>query len=791
MPSRSAKIKEGFFNGLVSAASLGLCLYLGNTEKIGDLVKSIGTAVGGNWLSDHTGQYLKAIKNKWIANDNKVVNHHVQRALIAAVGLAIDEINQEYIALAANKKEAKARRDATAVFSQLFIDTAGERFMEAVSLEFEREELFKYLSHEPSRIKQALESRLGLKELTRLASDADVMDSAYETLFQERAYKLISFHFKEELKKGGQAKQAMDLLYHETIRGHVALIPGLVEQLDRQLAILQELQRVSVDSVKDTLMEQRFSVLCTMTARLKELASTVNKQPRLRYDYRKLGGGSKSVFRSQYTEFCGRERELGELREFYHSSGSFAWLLVTGAAGTGKSRLMMELCFHLAGRTDVWAGFLDQHVLDHFDWTGWQPDQPTLIIIDYASVRHKRVIQLIKDLNDPVRAYDHPVRLILIERSISGQWWKDVEYEMVQTRIPAAHSAPIHLTGLEEENCWLVIVDVLRKEGAQIPDKEPTLAGFKKVDAQLRPLLAIFYAFAVASKENTVNWNIDDLLARQLDREEREVWIPLLSVDEEGVLLFKDLLCLGTMCGGLSHLDLEKLQANASGKLQSHFEGRLLHRMRLALKTNQDEGIPSLEPDILGEYFVLAHLRAIPTTLVDEWINLGWTIAPDRMFAFVRRSFQDFHSKAKQFDFLPASEYVDIRVQRILKWAIPFYLDLLAQPIMRRDISTLHPAFARTYADTISLLDNLMSIVHLAIKHRGDFEQYQDTFEGRLVSLSSHLKDMWQILEDWWNDLSNNPSYAPDPWSNSLRQSSRRLSDELQGFVSYINDSPH
>jgi hypothetical protein len=783
MPSRSAKIKEGFFNGLVSAASLGLCLYLGNTEKIGDLVKSIGTAVGGNWLSDHTGQYLKAIKNKWIANDNKVVNHHVQRALIAAVGHAVDDINQQYIALAANKKEAKARRDATAVFSQLFIDTAGERFMEAVGLEFEREELFMYLSQEPSRIKQALESRLGLKQLTRLASDADVMDSAYAKLFQERAYKLISFYFKEELKKGEQAKHAMDLLYHETIRGHVVLIPGLVEQLDRQLVILQELQRVSVDSAKEPLMEQRFSVLGTMTARMIELVSTVNKQPRLRYDYRKLGGGSKSVFRSQYTEFCGRERELGELRDFFHSPGSFAWLLVTGAAGTGKSRLMMELCFHLASRTAVWAGFLDQHVLDNFDWTGWQPDQPTLIIIDYASVRHKRIIQLIKDLNDPVRAFEHPVRLILIERSISGQWWKDMEYEMVQTRMPAAHLAPIHLTGLEEENCWLVIVDVLRKEGAQIPDKEPTLAGFKKVDPQLRPLLAIFYAFAVASKENTVNWNIDDLLARQLDREEREVWLPLLSVDEEGVLLFKDLLCFGTMCGGLSDLDMEKVKANAPVELQSHFDGRALHRMRLALKTNQDQGVPSLEPDILGEYFVLTHLRTLPSALAGRWINLGWAIAPDRMFAFVQRSLQDFHSKTEQIDFMPASENVNAMVRRTLVWAIPLYMDLLNQPLQAKRTAPSHPIVQVA----LQMMTDLMSVVGASLHYPETFQKHEVLLESTCQNLLQHVKCVWHIVDEWV-EKSKDPQWDDEALKHQISDITAKISTECRAFIKTISE---
>jgi hypothetical protein len=89
-------------------------------------------------------------------------------------------------------------------------------------------------------------------------------------------------------------------------------------------------------------------------------------------------------FSSRAIPFVGREPERVRLRDFIHSDTKVSWMLVMGAAGSGKSRLALELCHSL--RPGWNAGFLSQ--ADAFTgWSHYGPSRPTLIVIDYVSGR--------------------------------------------------------------------------------------------------------------------------------------------------------------------------------------------------------------------------------------------------------------------------------------------------------------------------------------------------------------------------------------------------------------------
>jgi hypothetical protein len=87
---------------------------------------------------------------------------------------------------------------------------------------------------------------------------------------------------------------------------------------------------------------------------------------------------------AQSTTFCGRSGELAQLDAFLNDERPFLWWVVAAPAGSGKSRLALELCLNVADEWD--SGFLSR--ADGFtEWQFWEAPRPTLIVIDYIAGR--------------------------------------------------------------------------------------------------------------------------------------------------------------------------------------------------------------------------------------------------------------------------------------------------------------------------------------------------------------------------------------------------------------------
>jgi len=117
--------------------------------------------------------------------------------------------------------------------------------------------------------------------------------------------------------------------------------------------------------------------------------------------------------------FSGRADLVGGLAAWCTAGGpGLAVQTVTGAGGSGKTRLAAEACVALAGQG--WdAGFAD------LDRPGgavrWQLDRPTLLVVDNADLN----IGLAADLVTSLAYTDVPVRLLLLARS-RAPWWQQL-----------------------------------------------------------------------------------------------------------------------------------------------------------------------------------------------------------------------------------------------------------------------------------------------------------------------------------------------------------------------------
>src|SRR5271169_406122 len=126
-------------------------------------------------------------------------------------------------------------------------------------------------------------------------------------------------------------------------------------------------------------------------------------------------------------ELLGREHDMGTLWSWLNSDKPIAVRAVIGRAGSGKTRMAVELIARLQSeKTDKWhAGFATGRELQRFvdgrnlsSW-GWQ--RPTLIVVDYAAALVVPINTWLHELAENSRSTSPPLRLLLLERDADTQ----------------------------------------------------------------------------------------------------------------------------------------------------------------------------------------------------------------------------------------------------------------------------------------------------------------------------------------------------------------------------------
>ena len=131
------------------------------------------------------------------------------------------------------------------------------------------------------------------------------------------------------------------------------------------------------------------------------------------------------------TELVGRERDLEELKIWLNEARSISLRCLTGPAGTGKTRLAIELC-ERASKLEWVAGFAKQDELRRFyatqSFAAWRWQNPTLIVVDNAGAASRILGDWLEALSRRVPAKDlPPLRILLLERDgDSNTWWADL-----------------------------------------------------------------------------------------------------------------------------------------------------------------------------------------------------------------------------------------------------------------------------------------------------------------------------------------------------------------------------
>jgi hypothetical protein len=372
--------------------------------------------------------------------------------------------------------------------------------------------------------------------------------------------------------------------------------------------------------------------------------------------------GSGLHYANRTLPVLGREAVQARLRAFLDGEGDIRWFQLAGGAGQGKSRLALELCLERAGGWDV--GFLAGERLARFErWHLWQPTAPTLIVLDYVTGWEEAVRAALDALLVTRRRFDHPVRLLLLERTPyrgaetaahAAPWWRSLVagHQALADALAATRFADgvLELAALGDDN----LAQIVRRRGggrAAPPAADEVRATLARIDGAGRPLYAYLLAehlAAGAAAPTTRERLLDDALAR----EQRRFWrhevrhLPTLVGDDPAMRLA----VLATLARGVEAgpavTALDPAAGNGHPQETIAEACRINGRPVLTADVTRETTLPPLQPDLLGEYLVLQALApgfagtATPATAA--LVQAAWRLAPEGTAQTLALAAQDF-----------------------------------------------------------------------------------------------------------------------------------------------------
>jgi tetratricopeptide (TPR) repeat protein/DNA replication protein DnaC len=407
-----------------------------------------------------------------------------------------------------------------------------------------------------------------------------------------------------------------------------------------------------------------------------------------------VGPADSLVAKFEKDDFLERAADQEFLRRFLTSGGSndvtrqFRWALLTGPAGAGKTRLAINFLDD-AETQGFRVGFLDVDNLKQFDGSGWRPNRPTFLVIDYAAESPDPVARMLKGLIATVCkiGFEYPVRVLLLEREATGDWFKTIApmdskgagvrgfcYRENEERWDYP------LTPLSSDALLAIMRGRLREGGTDLSD-ELLLDILKRIDPPVdgddqqstpRPLFAAAAALkiadmmesgdgtsAVISELALSKLQRKDVLAWIIGRERTHFWIDGNALDrrtEKQQLWFHENLLVVTTIA----LDIprQKYDDECPDASREYLPSRLtldVDRFRRMTDSDPITSFKRLEPDILGEFFVLERLKSLPPRERQSLVDAGLSLGGDGSVVFLIRCAMDFREDWRNLGFLKPS----------------------------------------------------------------------------------------------------------------------------------------
>ncbi len=544
--------------------------------------------------------------------------------------------------------------------------------------------------------------RMGVKdasfaEVLRFAKDNDLdardalpkgLDALPDGVDQDAMAKLLAIIQAEgeEREKLILEQTTMVELLNGYVHAHFAEIKDRFDLQDTDLAIIRrDIRKTNstVDVIEWILLDR--------------------EAPPLRLPNRPLNESTRFIYSARRVEMRGREAEMDELAGFLECDEKFKWSAWTGLAGMGKSRLALEFCDR-AAEMGWEVGFYEWRVKRKPAWDKWHPDLPTLIVFDYVQEHAKEIGAAIGLLASQAAGLGRKVRFLLLERPVpdksgfsAGSWWETLLDKGHETNAAAIASSchdhegdaptgvarlsepcvfaraseprPRELGGLAPEAVKDILAELAAmlerhphppspargckalpegEGGRHLSDAEldRQLAQLERVSRDCRPLYVALLAEALEAGAMRPDWTAIDLTKFVLEKEQRrwEAALKAAKIEGNDQEPWINLFLLATMCGGLV---IPEGQKGIFGDetlddwlptRKQHGTGTTLARFAHGAT---GRNLPRLEPDMLGELFVLEAMQGWEPRDTD-FRSAAWRHDPKGFGEFLVRAVNSF-----------------------------------------------------------------------------------------------------------------------------------------------------
>ena len=330
-------------------------------------------------------------------------------------------------------------------------------------------------------------------------------------------------------------------------------------------------------------------------------------------------------------ELVGRAKDLESLQAWLQSDKVVAVQCRIGRAGSGKTRLAIELC-RWAEAQGWTAGFLTHDELTRFQRDGhvrgWDWPSPTLIVVDYAATSAAALRHWLEDLADRDCTGRPPLRLLLLERHASTDlgWWSEL------TRFSGFSAAPIEdlldppepveLSRVSDRNDRRTLLQAIMAEAAKLAGKPaPPLLPNPGTDpafdtAIARDAVELEPLYLLMAGLTAVQTNVPHVLAltrtdlaTRLAARELERISDLAAGHAVDPTLAQHLAAFLTLMNGCPTAalpDIVTTEAAILGHTLTTGPDPVAHLLADTFTSEQPDRLDPIRPDLIGEAAILA-----------------------------------------------------------------------------------------------------------------------------------------------------------------------------------------
>ncbi|MCH5277206.1 MAG: SIR2 family protein [Desulfovibrionaceae bacterium] len=373
---------------------------------------------------------------------------------------------------------------------------------------------------------------------------------------------------------------------------------------------------------------------------------------------------SQYYFAAEEISFYGRTDELAVIDDFMAQAEACLWYAMSGQAGSGKSRLALEICHRYSSR---WCAFFlqpygDAALLDEF-----VPYRNTLIVIDDFKGQEKNVALLIEKIFTLFIKTNYKVRILLCEREsdiVFGTWFNDLERSFENGYLPEFRNRRyggkkqnfLVLGDLNDEEIENMIGEICEKNRLPADSKRNRQLrqsyGEKLEQLHYRPLfLQIFVESWINNGCSATRFDSFTELLEDILKREQERWLKELGGSYELFDAWIDLLRLAIVAGRLTKADTPEKYLSSFNSILSYinthsFPGKQRQEKYISLIADMchnigqgDAYIEPMYPDLIKEYCFLYYTDM--SRIIEVSHDL-WNFAPKKFSKYLIRIAEDF-----------------------------------------------------------------------------------------------------------------------------------------------------